>query len=117
VYPLQIYPGTPLEKYCHDSGIVLNDACNGDTNSGITGIMFPDKIAKRLRNICKLATLFVKYGIDERWMRALIDVDFDDETSKKLSITRYHDCIVDRYDDENGEKLFNKIIAETRVRY
>lgn len=116
VYPLQIYPGTVLEKYCCDSGILLNDACNGDTNSGLTGILFDDKTSKRLRNICKLATMFVKYGIDERWMRALIDVDFDDETSKQLSITRYHDCIVDRY-DEKGEEFFNKIIAETRMSY
>jgi len=116
VYPLQIYPGTPLEKYCHDSSIPLKDACNSDTNSGLTGILFSPKTGKRLRNICKLATMFVKYGVDERWMRVLIDVDFDDETSKQLSITRYHDCIVDRY-DENGEELFNKIIAETKLRY
>jgi hypothetical protein len=116
VYPLQIYPGTPIERYCLDSGIPLSDDCNGDTNSGYPGILFPDDITKRLRNICKLATMFVKYNIDERWMRALLDVDFDDEASKKLSITRYHDCVIDRY-GENGEEVFDKIIAETRLRY
>jgi len=117
VYPLQIYPGTPIERYCIDSNIPLNDACNGDTNSCYTGILFPDDVAKKLRNICKLATMFVKYGIDERWMRVLIDVDFNDATSKQLSLTRYHDCVVDRYEEDEGEKLFTKITAETRIRY
>jgi len=60
--------------------------------------------------------MFVKYNIDEHWIRALLDVDFNDAASKQLSVTRYRDCVIDRY-GEKGEELFTKIIAETKLRY
>jgi radical SAM superfamily enzyme YgiQ (UPF0313 family) len=115
-YPLQVYPGTELEKYCKNSGIDLNDTCSGDTNSGVTGIRFDYRTAKILRNICKLATLFVKYNIDDRWLRALIGIDFDDVTSRNLSLARYRDCVVDRL-KKCGELTFDSIIAGTKLRY
>lgn len=115
-YPLQVYPGTRLMEYCIDGSVELNLQSAGDTNTGITGIAFPEDVEKKLRNICKLATLFVKYNINERWMRALIDVDFDADASKQLSEARYHDCIVDRL-DKTGEEIFETVIAETKLRY
>jgi len=115
-YPLQIYPGTAIEKYCIDKGFTLNNACTGDTNTGIPGIAFPPEIIKQIRNICKLATLFVKYGIDERWMRALIDIDFDDKNSWHLSSVRYYECITDRL-GRKGEQIFNDIIKSMHLRY
>lgn len=115
-YPLMIYPGTELSRYCKFGGVELNDTCNGDTNSAITGIKFPELISKQLRNICKLATLFVKYNIDEHWMRALINVDLTDEVSKQLSSVRYRDCIVDRLKND-GETVFEEVIRSTKLRY
>lgn len=115
-YPLMIYPGTAMERYCRQKGFSKNTACNGDTNSGIPGIAFPAKTIKRIRNICKLATLFVKYNISEKWMRALIDIDIDDETSKVLSTVRYFECVNDRQ-KEKKEEMFKKIMQTTNIRY
>lgn len=115
-YPLMIYPGTAIEKYCRQRNIKLNDACVGDTNAAIPHILFAPDVIKRLRNICKLGTLFVKYNIDERWIRALIDIDFDDETSRHLSMVRYYECVTDRL-KEKGEQIFNDILATMKLRY
>jgi hypothetical protein len=111
-----IYPGTAMEKYCMERGISLNEDCTEDTNSAIPHISFSPKITKRLRNICKLTTLFVKHNISEKWMRALVDIDFDDATSKELSTVRYFECIRDRLKSK-GEEIFNEIIRSTKLRY
>ena len=115
-YPLMIYPGTEMEKYCRKNNIALNDASNGDTNSGIPSILFAPEEVKRLRNICKLATMFVKYNIEERWMRALIDIDMDESTSRNLSMTRYYECVTDRLKDK-GEQIFNDIMRGMKLRF
>jgi len=115
-YPLMIYPGTAMEKYCRQKGIKLNDACVGDTNTAIPHILFAPEVIKQLRNICKLGTLFVKYNIEERWMRALINIDFDDTTSQQLSLVRYYECVTDRL-KEKGEKIFQDIISTMHLRY
>lgn len=116
VYPLEIYPNTKMNTYVREKNFPLNEECVGDTNTGVTGIQFDAQTEKRLRNICKLATPFVRFGVDERWMRAMIDVDFDDETSKNLSLARYHDCVVDRL-GERGESVFEKVIGGMNIRY
>lgn len=115
-YPLMIYPGTAMEEYCAEHNIELNDACLGDTNAAIPNILFDPTVTKQLRNICKLGTLFVKYNIDERWMRALINIDVDDETSRHLSMIRYYECVTDRL-KEKGEQIFNDILASMKLRY
>lgn len=116
IYPLQIYPGTAIAKYCKENNIEMNELSTGDTNTGIPNIKFPPQVVKRLRNISKLGTLFVKYNIDEEWIRILMDVDFDEETSKKISFARYHECVVDRLKDK-GEEVFEKIMKTTKLRY
>lgn len=118
-YPLMIYPGTAMERLCKERGFLKNSQCNGDTNSGITGIAFSEKTVKQLRNICKLATLFVKYNVSERWMRALIEIDLNDEAAKALASARYFECVSDRI-KRNGEKeddVFEEIMRTTKIRY
>jgi len=115
-YPLMIYPGTVMEKFCRAKGLAKNKKCNGDTNSGICGIAFPEKTIKQLRNICKLATLFVKYNISEPWMRALINVDLGDQASRELSTIRYFECITDRLRGKNSGSA-KEIINSTKIRY
>jgi radical SAM superfamily enzyme YgiQ (UPF0313 family) len=115
-YPLQVYPGTTLERLCAERGLQRDPECAGDTNAGVPALAFPPPAARRIRNICKLATMFVKYGVDEPWMRALIDVEYDEETSRRLSLARYHDCVVDRL-GARGEKLFGEIVAGMKLRY
>ncbi len=118
-YPLMIYPGTAMEKLCEEKGFLRNTACNQDTNSGNPGLVFPAKTIKQLRNICKLATLFVKYDISEKWMRALIDIDLDNEASKALATVRYFECVNDRLKgkDKKEEEIFQEIMRSTKIRY
>jgi len=116
VYPLMIYPGTAMEKLCKEKGFSINETCNGDTNSGNPGIAFPQKTVKQLRNICKLGTLFVKYNVSEEWMRALIDIDLDEEASKALSTARYFECLRDRLRGKD-KKVCEDIIRNTKIRY
>ena len=114
VYPLQIYPNTRIEKYCLDNKFFLNDECIGDTNSGLPGINFGMKINNRLKNICKLATMAVKYGIERKWLEAMLDMDLED-ASEKMSLVRYFECIKDRL-PEKAEKLFGEITATMHLR-
>jgi radical SAM superfamily enzyme YgiQ (UPF0313 family) len=116
VYPLMVYPGTEMQRYCQKNQIGLNVDCTGDTNSAIGSIYFDKDVWKKLRNICKLATLFVKYNISERWMRALINIDFDEETSKHLSMVRYYECVTDRLPTD-GKAIFDKILSSMKLRY
>jgi len=116
VYPLQVYPRTEIKKYCDKNGFGFHNTNKKDTNTGVVDIRFDSLTTKRLKNICKLGTMFVKYNISEEWMRALIDVDFDDDTSKKLSGVRYKECLSDRIKDATPNDI-NKIITNTNLRY
>ncbi|HDZ13374.1 hypothetical protein LCGC14_0643760 [marine sediment metagenome] len=111
IYPLMIYPGTELAM----KGYELQD-CNGDTNSAMGSIKFDTETNKRLFNICKLGTFFVKYNIDEDLIRALINIDFDPETSEKLSMLRYRECVVDRL-GKTGKEIFSDILKETKFKF
>jgi radical SAM superfamily enzyme YgiQ (UPF0313 family) len=116
VYPLQIYPGTVMERYCTDNKLALSDLATGDTNTGIPGIAFSVDETKKLRNICKLATFFVKYMVDERWMRILLSADFSENTSQAISMGKYYECVVDRLGDK-GRDLFNEIQRGMKLVY
>lgn len=116
VYPLQIYPGTMMEKYCRDHELALSEEASGDTNTGIPGIAFSEDETKKLRNICKLATFFVKYSIDERWMRILINADFSENISQAISMGKYYECVVDRLGDK-GKDLFAEIQQGMKLVY
>lgn len=116
IYPMQVYPRTEIKKYCNDNGFKFHNTNKKDTNTGIVDIKFDKITTKRLKNICKLGTMFVKYNIDEKWMRALIDVDFNDATSKKISEVRYKECIFDRINNVSFNEIDN-IIKNTNLRY
>jgi len=116
VYPLQIYPGTVMEKYCSENNLVLSDQSMGDTNTGIPGIAFSEDDTKKMRNICKLATFFVKYSIDERWMRILLSADFSENASQSISMGKYYECVVDRLGDK-GRELFDEIQRGMKLVY
>lgn len=116
VYPLQIYPNTAIEEYCKEHQFKLNDLSTNDTNTGIPSILFSEKEIKQIKNLCKLATLIVKYNIDERWIRVLMNIDFDQETSFLLSRERYRECIIDRLKDR-GKEIFEDVINNTKLRY
>jgi radical SAM superfamily enzyme YgiQ (UPF0313 family) len=114
-YPLQIYPNTALEQYINNNAYTLNKECTGDTNSGLPAIDFGPLINKRIRNICKLATMVVKYNISNQWLESLMDIDLG-VSSKPMSLVRYYECIKDRLPDK-ADKIFNDIMEGMNFRY
>ena len=138
IYPLQIYPHTHIKEISESRGFKINENCTGDTNTGVGGLLFPPEIEKKLKNICKFGTLYVKGNldnywksallkegkydlvndkIDERWLEKALETDFSSETSMMLSMARYHDCVIDRLGKIKGEEVFNKILKTTNIRY
>ena len=115
-YPLMIYPGTKMNDYCRDNGFELNKDCNGDTNSATCAINFSPSVNKKLYNICKLATFFVKYNLDEMLIRALINIDIDDDASQQLSMLRYRECVVDRL-GALGDSIFDSILKGMNLKF
>lgn len=116
VYPLMVYPGTAMHDYCQKNQVGLNPDCSGDTNTAIGSIYFDSKTWRRLRNVCKLATMVVRYNISEKWFRALLDIDYDEMTSKKLSMVRYYECVTDRL-PYKGKEIFDEILETMKLRY
>lgn len=116
VYPLIVYPGTKMHDYCQKNQWGFNPDCDGDTNSATGSISFDRDTHKKLRNICKLATMIVKYGISEKWFRALLDIDYKEETSKRLSMVRYYECVTDRL-PYKGKEIFDDILSSMKLRY
>jgi radical SAM superfamily enzyme YgiQ (UPF0313 family) len=114
-YPLQIYPNTKMEEYCQRQGLRLNHVCEGDTNSGLPAIDFGEKVNNRLKNICKLSTMVVKYNIDRRWLQSMLDINIDG-SSQSLSMTRYYECVKDRLPDK-ADKIFSDIIGSMHIRH
>jgi hypothetical protein len=114
-YPMQVYPNTRMERYCKENGYTLNEKCLGDTNSGVPGINFGYDVNKNIVNICKLATMVIKYGIDRKWLISMLDIDLS-EASKSMSLQRYYECIKDRLPD-NADSIFNTITQNMNVRY
>jgi radical SAM superfamily enzyme YgiQ (UPF0313 family) len=95
-FPLMLYPGTKLWKMAMEAGIPLNAACEFEWHSGEGSIKFDDLTQKRIKNMSKMATMFIKYNVGERWMRALIDVDLTESASKQCSESQYLESLVFR---------------------
>lgn len=115
-FPLMLYPGTELTRWCIQSNIPLNDKCELESHTGIGSIKFDPLTTKRITNLTKMATMFVKYNINERWIKALIDLDLTDQASKQLSECQYLESLTFRQGSEI-EKEFDKILAEMHLKY
>ena len=115
-FPLMVYPKTELALWCKRHNIKLNQNAAGEWYTGVGSIKFDPVTAKRIRNLVKMASMFAKYNIDERWMRALIDMDLTEESSKALSQSQYFESLVFRQVG-NAEDDFKKIIRDIHFRY
>jgi radical SAM superfamily enzyme YgiQ (UPF0313 family) len=115
-FSLMFYPGTALYKKCLDEGVPLNDHCELDWHFGEGSVKFDQETAKRIKNLTKMATFFVKYNVDERWMRALIDMELTEPASRQLSECSYLESLIFRM----GEKVrndFDSILSGMHFRY
>jgi radical SAM superfamily enzyme YgiQ (UPF0313 family) len=95
-FPLMLYPGTALWEKAKKAGIPLSEACEFEWHSGEGSIKFDPLTMKRIKNMTKMATMFIKYDMSERWMRALMDMDLTDSSSKQLSECQYLESLVFR---------------------
>lgn len=94
----------------------MNDDCTYDWYKGVGSIRFDPLTEKQLRNLAKLSTFFIKYGIDERWIRSLIQLDLTEESSRAISECNYLESLVFR----QGEKVrneFDLILSNTPLSY
>ena len=111
VYPLMVYAGTKMAEIC--KGWPKNKSSIGDTHTGAGDLKFDCQ--EQLKNLCKLATFIVKYGIDESLVRVLISGSYD-KVTEDLSMLRYKECIVDRL-GEQGEEIFSDIIRSMKLKF
>ena len=115
-FPLMLYPGTALQKWCLENGIEIREDCTYECYGGIGSVRFKPAIQKKITNISKLAAFFVKYNVDERWMRALIEMDLSDSASKRIAESTYYESLRFQLGDQIDQE-FDAIMAETRFRY
>ncbi len=115
-FPLMVYPGTDLSIWCEENNIKQNPDCTSEWHTGIGSIKFDDVTEMRIKNLTKMATLFVKYNISERWIRSLIDMKITESASKKLSECQYLESLVFRGGGDI-EKDFNKILSKMNFKY
>jgi coproporphyrinogen III oxidase-like Fe-S oxidoreductase len=115
-FPLMLYPGTALHKWCQKNNVPIRDDCSYDFYSGTGSVRFDPDIQKRLTNIAKLAAFFVKYNVDERWMRALIEMDLNDVAAKRIGESIYYESLRFRLGDQI-DREFDKILQNTKFRY
>jgi radical SAM superfamily enzyme YgiQ (UPF0313 family) len=115
-FPLMVYPGTALQNWCLKNNVPMRDDCTYECYGGVGSIRFDPDTQKKITNISKLAAFFVKYNVDERWMRAIIEMDLNDTASKKVSESTYYESLRFQLGDQVDQE-FDKILANTKFRY
>lgn len=115
-FPLMLYPGTALHKWCLKKNVPIRDDCSYDFYSGTGSIRFEPDIQKKLTNIAKLAAFFVRYNVEDRWMRALIEMDLNDGAAKRIAESIYYESLRFRLGDQIDQE-FGKILQNTKFRY
>ena len=115
-FPLMLYPGTALWDKAKKAGIPLSEACEFEWHSGEGSVKFDPLTMRRIKNMTKMATMFIKYDISERWMRALIDMDLNETSSKQLSECQYLESLKFRL-GEKIENEFDEILKGMHFKY
>jgi radical SAM superfamily enzyme YgiQ (UPF0313 family) len=115
-FPLMLYPGTSLWEKANKAGIPLSEACEFEWHSGEGSIKFDPLTMKRIKNMTKMATMFIKYDMSERWMRALLDIDLTDSSSRQLGECQYLESLKFRLGDKIEEE-FDDILKGIHFKY
>tara|TARA_B100000749_G_scaffold30429_1_gene21186 strand:- start:96 stop:776 length:681 start_codon:yes stop_codon:yes gene_type:complete len=115
-FPLMLYPGTSLWEKAVKAGVPLSEACEFEWHTGEGSVKFDPLTMKRIKNMTKMATMFIKYDMSERWMRALLDVDLNDSSSKQFSECQYLESLKFRLGDKIEEE-FDNILKGINLKY
>ena len=116
-FPLMLYPGTSLWDKAMKAGVPLNEACEFQWNTGEGSVKFDPLTMKRIKNMTKMTTMFINYQMDERWMRALIDMDLNESASRQLSESGYYESLMFRMGKKFVEKEFDNIMKGINFQY
>lgn len=114
MYPLMLYPGTSLTKWCIENNIPLNDECRFNWYSGIGSIKFDVDISKKIKNLTKLGHFFITHKIPERWIRSLIEIDINEDAACSIARCNYNDALLYR---GKTEKDIEKIMKGIKLYY
>jgi len=115
-FPLMLYPGTSLWEKAKKAKIPLSEACEFEWHSGEGSIKFDPLTMKRIKNMTKMATMFIKYDMSERWMRALLDIELTDTSSRQLGECQYLESLKFRLGDKIEEE-FDDILKGIHFKY
>jgi radical SAM superfamily enzyme YgiQ (UPF0313 family) len=115
-FPLMLFPGTDLTQWCIENNIELNDTCNMEFHSGVGSVKFDPITEMRIINLTKLTTFFVKYGINEHWIRSIIDMQPTEQSALGLSKCQYLESLIFRNGPEI-EKEFDQILSQMDFKY
>ena len=115
-FPLMLYPGTALQKWCLENNIAIRDDCTYECYGGVGSIRFNPEIQKKITNISKMAAFFVKYNVDERWIRTLIEMDLNNTAARRIAESTYYESLRFKLGDQI-DREFDKILENTRFRY
>jgi hypothetical protein len=115
-FPLMLYPGTALYKWCLENNVPMRDDCTYEFYGGTGSILFDPDTQRKITNISKLAAFFVKYNVDERWMRALIEMDLNDTAAQRIGESIFYESLRFRL-GEQIEEEFDNILANIKLRY
>jgi len=116
VYPLMLFPGTALARMCAEKGIEMNEACEFEFFRGVGSIKFDQDTTKKIRNLTKLGHFFIKNRVDERWIRAMIEMEIDETAARKIAECNYGDSIL-FYEGESVAENLDEILATANLRY
>lgn len=110
IYPLMLYPGTSLTKWCLENNVPLNDECLFNFYAGVGSIKFDSETSKKIRCLVKLGHFFIAHKIPERWIRALIETDINETAARDIANCNYHDSLVYHGKSEKEiEKIMQKV--------
>lgn len=115
-FPLMLYPGTRLFRHCVEKGVPLADECKFEWHTGVGSIRFDQETSRQIKNLTKMATMFVRYGVDERWMRALIKMELNEAASRELSECQYLESLLFRIGDSVRDE-FDSILKSMHFQY
>jgi len=115
-FPLMLYPGTALWDKAKRAGIPLSEACEFEWHSGEGSVKFDKVTMNRIKNMTKMATMFIKYDMSERWMRALMDMNLTDSSSRQLSECQYLESLVFRLGNKIEDE-FDNILKDMHFKY
>jgi len=114
IFPLMLYPGTKLTAWCVQQGIPLNEECQFNFYGGVGSLKFDADTAKKLRNLTKLGSFFITHNIPEYWIRALIEVDIDNEAAHLIAKCNFQDSLC--HHGKTDEEI-RKILAQVSLYY